>query len=291
MKKSQAYTFIILSCLLFGTQGIFQKWLVPFGFTAMQMTAMRGIVSAVAMSLFVLFTKKNLFKTDLKSLGIFAIAGVFMFLCAFFYYAAMDHVSNATAVVLMYTSPIYVLLFSVLFLKEKLTVIKGIAVAMMLVGAALVSGIVGGMDFNFWGVLFAILAGVTYAAYNIVAKIEMKRGNDPMTAMIYCYIVMGLLSGLCADVPSMVSLTAQDPGIILLLIFGIGLVTCAIPYLIYTISLKAVPAGTASALGLLEPMAAIVYGIVFFREQPSMPVIIGMALILGAVFTLSRIKE
>lgn len=291
MKKSRAYTLIVISCLLFGTQGIFQKWLVPFGFTAMQMTAMRGIVSAVAMSLFVLITNKKLFRTDLKSLGLFAVAGAFMFLCAFLYYAAMDYVSNATAVVLMYTSPIYVLLFSVLFLKEKLTPLKTVAVAMMLVGAALVSGIAGGIEFQFWGVLFAILAGVTYAAYNIVAKIEMRRGNDPMTAMIYCYIVMGLLAGLCADVPEMVTLTAQNPGTVILLIFGIGLVTCAIPYLLYTVSLKAVPAGTASALGLLEPMAAIVYGIVFFRDQPSVPVILGMALILGAVFLISRIKE
>ena len=290
MKKSTAYTFIVISCLLFGTQGIFQKWLSPFGFTAMQMTAMRGIVSAIAMSLFVLVTNKKLFRTDLKSLGIFVLAGTFMFLCAFLYYAAMEHVSNATAVVLMYTSPIYVLLFSVLFLKEKHTVLKAVAVLVMLVGAALVSGITEGMDFQFRGVLFAILAGVTYAGYNVVAKIEMRRGNDPLTAMIYCYIVMGLLAGLCADVPEMVSLTVQNPGKILLLIFGIGMVTCAIPYLMYTISLKAVPAGTASALGLLEPMAAIVYGMML-GDQPSLPVVIGMALILGAAFMIRRIKE
>lgn len=291
MKKSKAYIFIILSSFLFGTSGIFVRLLSPYGFSSMQMTAMRGIVSAVALSLFALITNKKLFKTTLKELCLFILSGVFMFGAAFFYYTAMEYTTVATAVVLMYSAPIYVLLFSVLFLKEKLTALKAVAVAVMLVGMALVSGIVGGMEFNFWGVFFAIAAGVAYAAYNIVAKIEMKRGNDPMTAMIYCYIVMGLLAGLWADVPDMVGLTAQDPLLLIPLILSIGLFTCAVPYLMYTVSLKKIPAGTASALALIEPMAAILYSVVFFNEPLTWTLVIGVVLILGAVFLISRIKE
>ena len=161
----------------------------------------------------------------------------------------------------------------------------------MLAGMALVSGIVGGMEFNFWGVFFAIAAGVAYAAYNIVAKVEMKQGNDPLTAMIYCYIVMGLLAGCCADVPELLCLTLQDPVVIWLLILGIGLFTCAIPYLMYTMSLQEVPAGTASALALIEPMAAIIYSVIFFNEPLTLPLVVGVVLILSAVFIISRIKE
>ena len=291
MKKSKAYIFIILSSFLFGTSGIFVRLLSPYGFSSMQMTAMRGIVSAVALSLFALITNKKLFKTTLKELCLFILSGVFMFGAAFFNYTAMEHTTIATAVVLMYSAPIYVLLFSVLFLKEKLTGMKIIAVSVMLVGMALASGIVGGMEFNFWGVFFAIAAGVAYAAYSIVVKIEMKRGNDPMTAMIYCYMVMGLLSSLRANVPDMVGLTAQDPPLLIPLILSIGLFTCAVPYLMYTVSLKKIPAGTASALSLIEPMAAILYSVVFFNEPLTWTLVIGVVLILGAVFLLSRIKE
>lgn len=291
MKKTSAYSFIILSSFLFGTSGIFVRLLTPYGFSSMQMTAMRGVISAVALCLFALFTNKKLFKTGWKSLALFAVSGVFMFVTAYFYYTSMEYTTIATAVVLMYSAPIYVLVFSVLFLKEKLTVTKAVAVAVMLVGMALVSGVIGGMDFNFWGVFFAIAAGVTYAAYNIVAKVEMKQGNDPSTAMIYCYITMGLLSALCADMPAMVELTVQGPPVLWLLILGIGLFTCAVPYLIYTMTLKYVPAGTASALSLIEPMAAILYSVIFFQEQPTLPTIAGIVLILGAVFMISKIQE
>ena len=291
MKKSRAYALIILSSFMFGTSGIFVRVLAPYGFSSMQMTAMRGIVSVVALSLFVLFTNKKLFRTTLKELCLFVLSGVFMFGAAFFYYTAMEYTTVATAVVLMYSAPIYVLLFSVLFLKEKLTGMKIIAVSVMLVGMALVSGIVGGLEFNFWGVFYAIAAGVAYAAYSIVAKIEMKRGNDPMTALIYCYMVMGLLSGLRANLPDLVGLTAQNPPVLILLTLGIGLVTCAIPYLMYTVSLKDVPAGTASALSLIEPMAAILYSVVFFHEPLTWPLVIGVVFILGAVFLIGRMKE
>lgn len=291
MKKSQAYLLIILSSFLFGTSGIFVRLMGPYGFSSMQMTTMRGTVSAVTLALFILFTNKKLFKTKLKSLCLFALSGVFMFLAASSYYTAMEYTTVATAVVLMYSAPIYVLLFSVLFLKEKLTAMKLIAVAVMLVGMALVSGIVGGMEFNPRGVFYAIAAGVAYAAYNIVAKIEMEQGNDPLTAMVYCYTVMGLLAGLCADVPGIVDLTLQNPAVLTPLILGIGLFTCAVPYLMYTVSLKKVPAGTASALSLIEPMAAIIYSVAFFAEPLTWTLVIGVFLILGAVFILSRIKE
>ena len=291
MKKSSAYLLIIISSFMFGTSGIFVRVLKPYGFSSMQMTAMRGVISALALCLFELFTNKKLFKTDFKHLCLFILSGVFMFLAAFFYYTAMGYTTIATAVVLMYSAPIYVLLFSVLFFKEKLTALKAVAVVLMLVGMALVSGIVGGLDFAFLGVIFALAAGVAYAAYNIVAKLEMRQGNDPLTAMVYCYITMGVLAASCANVPEMVKLTVQAPPHVWLLIPGIGLCTCAVPYLMYTVSLKAVPAGTASALSLLEPMAAIVYSIVFFGETPTIPAIIGIVLIFGAVFLISRIKE
>ena len=292
MKKSKALATIIFTSFLFATQGIFFRNLTPLGFTPIQLTAVRGVVSAVLLSIFVLLTRPGLFRATAKELLLFIPAGVFMFLCACTYYLALSHTTIATATVLMYSSPIYVLIFSVLFLKERLTPLKLVAVAVMLVGMALVSGIMGGMDFNFRGVVYAILAGVLYAAYNIVAKIEMRRGSDPVTAMIYCFLVMGVLASLFADVPEMVSITMQgDTGRILLLLAGIGTVTCAVPYLLYTVALKYVPAGTASALGLIEPMAAIIYSVVFFNEPLTVPLAVGVVFILGAVLMISRIKE
>lgn len=252
---------------------------------------MRGVVSAVLIIVYLFFYNKKLFRVKLSELLLFACSGLTMFTAAYFYFESIARSGVATAVVLMYTSPIYVLAFSVLFLKEKLTAKKVICVAVMLFGVVLVSGILNGGQFNFLGVLLGLLAGFSFGMYNIVTKFAMRRGSHPTSAMAYSFIFMGLISLLFVDVNNMAVLTAQNPAVILVLMVAIGLFTCFLSYLIYAYALKELPAGVAAALGLIEPVAAIIYGVALFGDELTWILIAGIVLILGAVFVMSRVEE
>ena len=287
----KAILLAALSSLLFATSCIFVHFLTPFGFTPMEMTAMRGVVSAVLIIVYLFFYNKKLFRVKLSELLLFACSGLTMFTAAYFYFESIARSGVATAVVLMYTSPIYVLAFSVLFLKEKLTAKKVICVAVMLFGVVLVSGILNGGQFNFLGVLLGLLAGFSFGMYNIVTKFAMRRGSHPTSAMAYSFIFMGLISLLFVDVNNMAVLTAQNPAVILVLMVAIGLFTCFLSYLIYAYALKELPAGVAAALGLIEPVAAIIYGVALFGDELTWILIAGIVLILGAVFVMSRVEE
>lgn len=287
----KAILLAALSSLLFATSCIFVHFLTPFGFTPMEMTAMRGVVSAVLIIVYLFFYNKKLFRVKLSEILLFACSGLTMFTAAYFYYESIAKSGVATAVVLMYTSPIYVLAFSVLFLKEKLTAKKVICVAVMLFGVVLVSGILNGGQFNFLGVLLGLLAGFSFGMYNIVTKIAMRRGSHPTSAMAYSFIFMGVISLLFVDVNNMAVLTAQNPALVLVLMVGIGLFTCFLSYLIYAYALKELPAGVAAALGLIEPVAAIIYGVALFGDELTWILIAGIVLILGAVFVMSRVEE
>jgi len=70
---------------------------------------------------------------------------------------------------LMYTAPIFVMTYSVIFLGEKLTLKKFISLVFVVVGCAFISGIFGGVKFSLWGVISGLLAGITYSAYNIIS--------------------------------------------------------------------------------------------------------------------------
>ena len=84
---------------------------------------------------------------------------------------------------------------------------------------------------------------------------------------------------------------AKAPATVIPLLIGIGLVTCVVPYFMFSLSLKYVPVGTAAALGVIEPMSATLYSVIFFREALSVPSVIGIVLILGACLVFSTIKE
>lgn len=289
MKK--AFLLIVLAGVLWGTSGIFVHYLAPYGFSSLQMTAMRGVVSAIAMSIYVYIKDKTMFHTSWNHFILFALSGIAMYGTASAYYASMQLTSISTAVVLMYTAPIFVMAYSVAFLGEKLTRLKTVSVACMLIGCCLVSGIIGGLRFHFMGLLLGFLAGISYSAYNIFTKIQMKKLCHPVSATLYCLITMAIVAFAFAKPMEMISLTKQNPVQILPLMIGVGICTCVLPYFLYTLALKELPVGTAAALGIIEPMAATIFSVVLFQEKLTALSGVGIVLILGAVLLLSRSKE
>ena len=289
MKKS-AFFYIALAGVLWGTSGLFSYWLTPFGFKPVQMTTMRGFVSMVLILPFILIKNPKLLKVPKKEIFFLIGSGVGLFFTAYTYYASMAASSVSTAVILMYTAPVFVLIFSVLFLGEKLNAIKGISVFLMIVGCALVSGIVGGMKFSLAGILFGIAAGISYSAYNIFTKILTMHKVNTLTVTSYNFIIMSIIGLAVANPIEMVSLTTKNPVAIIPLIVGIGVFTCILPYVFYTLGLRDVPAGTATALGIIEPLSATVFSVAFLGEKLTAPLIIGMVLILAAVFALAKQK-
>ncbi len=287
--KKKAFIYIILAGVLWGTSGIFVHYLAPMGFSSAQMAAMRGIVATISMSVYVFIKDKSLFRVKLKPLLLFAGGGIAMYLTGLTYYMSMQASSVSTAVVLMYTAPAMVMVYSVAFLGERLTRAKVLAVLGMLIGCALVSGIIGGMRFSVVGILLGLCAGVCYAIYNILTKIQMKQQNPPLSASMYCFLFMAITATLGGDVPGIVH-TASQNTVAIPLIIGIGVCTSVVPYFLYTLALKDLPAGTASSLGIVEPMAATIYSIVLFHEPMTWASISGIILILGSVLLLSRIE-
>lgn len=286
--KKRSFIYIILAGILWGTSGIFFNLLKPFGFNPIQMTAMRGGVAAISFLIYTFIHNKNLFKISKKEFIIFALSGVAMYATGALYYGAIQASSVSTAVILMYTAPVFVMAFSVMYLGEKLTKLKFVSVIFMIIGCALVSGVVGGMKFSALGIAMGLGSGIAYSLYNIFTKIEMMHKSNSISATLYCFIIMGTISVLFANPPQIVSFTMQNPYVIVPLMIGIGICTSVLPYFLYTDALKYIPVGTAAALGIVEPMAATIFSVVIFNEKLTVFSVCGIVLILISVFLLSR---
>ena len=113
MKQKIAFIFIILAGLLWGSSCLFVSALKPYGFTSLQMTGLRGLMAGIGMTVYVLLTDRTRFRVKPKNLFVFACIGICLFLTAFFYYTAMPLTGTSTAVILMYTSTVFVMIFSV----------------------------------------------------------------------------------------------------------------------------------------------------------------------------------
>ncbi len=284
MKKG--FTFIILAGVFWGSSGVFSSLLSQYGFSAFQITAMRISSAFLMLFIYCLIAHREALRATKRELLLCLLSGISLFGTAGCYFTSMRMTSISTAVVLMYIAPVPVMIFSVLFLGERLTAKKTVASVLMLVGCALVAGIIGDFKPDFLGVLLGLLSGISYASYNILTKIEVRCGIRPMTATLYTFLFAALSSVIFCRVWEIPALVAQNTAFTLTTAVACGLLTCVLPYMLYSYSLKVLPVGTASALSIVEPMSASIIGFIVYREAASVFSLCGIGLIIFSVLLL-----
>src|SRR5262249_26067818 len=104
---------------------------------------------------------------DLAKLFVLGLAGVAA--SNYFYYLAIQRTNVATAIIIQYTAPVWVLLYMVLRGVEKLTLPKVGSVLLVITGIALVIGLFsqGKLQLDSLGVIGALLAAFSFTFYNI----------------------------------------------------------------------------------------------------------------------------
>ena len=289
--KKRAFIYIIAAGISWGTSGIFVKLLAPHGYTSLDLTAIRGIISFIFFLTYALIRERSAFRVTPTQLLYFFLIGLSMFGTAGFYFLSLEATSISTAVVLMYTAPVYVTLFSALFLGEKFSKPKLAAIIMMFVGCCLVSGLVGGLKFDALGILFGIISGISFASYNVLTKICMQKSFSPISTNFYGALFMSIIALIFSRPREIVTNTAKEPLVLIPLLLALGIVTFVLPYLFFALGMRDLPAGTASALSTVEPLSACIFGIVLFKEEISIFSVIGMALILFAVVVLGLVEN
>ncbi|HKW19289.1 MAG TPA: DMT family transporter [Terriglobales bacterium] len=110
-------------------------------------------------------------RRDFASLFLLGLGGVAA--SNYFYYLAIQRTNVATAIIVQYTAPVWVLLYMVLRGSERLTASKAGSVLLAIAGIALVIGLVGGlvghgrMQLDPLGVFAALIAAFSFSYYNI----------------------------------------------------------------------------------------------------------------------------
>ena len=288
-KRNLGPLLIILAGCFWGSMGIFVRRLSTFGFSPIQIVALRITVAALVFSLLLMIKDRSGFRIALRDLPLFLGLGfgsiLFFTIC---YFSAITIMPLSTAAILLYTSPIWIMLMSVLFFREKLNRIKLIALALAFAGCVLVSGI-SGEGLTLTGLLLGLGSGIGYGLYSILGTIALRK-YSPYTVTTYTFLFAAAGSWLVCGAADMTTKFSAADNLIGLLLFCVltGLVTAVIPFLAYTLGLRTVEASRAGILATIEPLVATLVGIVVFSEPLTLLSGLGIVLILAAVVLLNR---
>lgn len=289
-ERSQALgpLLILLAGVFWGSMGLFVRRLAQYGFSSIQITSIRLTLAALLFCLVQLNREPSGFRIQKRDIPLFLGLGLasilFFTIC---YFTAIDRMPLATAAILLYTSPIWVMLMSILVFKEKLSPRKLLALALAFGGCVLVSGVTGG-GLTLSGLLIGLGAGVGYGLYSILGTIALRR-YSPYTVTSYTFLIAAVGSWFISrpgDIVSKFAAAASTPGLLLFCLL-MALITAVVPFLTYTLGLQSVEASRAAILATVEPMVATLLGVLVFREALTLSSLLGILLILGAVVLLN----
>ena len=280
-EQMQAKLKIIFAMVTFGTIGIFVRNIeLPSTIIALA----RGIIGTLFLLLVVFAKGKGLDYSAIKrNLTILAASGACIGFNWILLFEAYRYTTVATATLAYYMAPIFVIMASPFVLKERLTAIKGLCVAMALTGMVLVSGVVqSGMDgVDFTGILCGVGAASLYATVILLNKFIKNISAYDMTIMQL---------GLAALVLLPYTLVTENFGALnpdtnsLLLLAVVGVIHTGFTYAMYFSSIQGLKAQTVAIFSYIDPIVAIILSAVLLNESMDVYSMVGAVLVLGSTF-------
>ena len=283
------YVAVVLGAgFAWGFMGFFTRHLAEFGINSTGAIIVRCGLAAVCFGILILATGPKQFRVKPKDFWCFIGTGLMSLLFfTFCYFNAINMMSLSTAAILLYTAPIIVTLLSAVLFKEKITRLKLVAVVLAFAGCALVSGITGGVSLTFAGLLYGLGSGFGYALYSIFARYALQRGYSSNTINFYSCLLAALGAALIWGTDGCLKAMVSSPGA-MFWCAGVGVLSCFLPYMLYTYGLTGLENSKASVLASVEPVVASLLGIFFYHEKMTLPSFIGVVLVLAAVVLLNR---
>ncbi len=265
--KRKAILQMLICATLWSTGGIFIK-LIPWN--PFVIAGWRSLIAVAVVMAFLLITK-----TKFRINGRAVVMGLFMSSTFLAFVTANKLTTAANAIVLQFTAPLFLMVFSAIVFRERFRKADIAAVVFTMLGIALF--FFDRLDKGFLiGNLVAILAGAVMAAmYLAIGK------NDEATRM--GGMLLGHAFTAVIGIPVMFFTETQVSAPAVLCIFALGIIQLGVPYILLVLSSKNCPPLACSLLGALEPLLNPVWVFLFNGEAPGVFALIGGVIVITSV--------
>jgi DME family drug/metabolite transporter len=222
---------------------------------------------------------------DLGKLFVLGLAGVAA--SNYFYYVAIQRTNVATAIIVQYTAPVWVLLYMVARGNERLTASKTGSVLLAIAGIALVIGLFrhGGIELDAIGVTAALVAAFSFAYYNIAGYYLLAR-YDRWTVLLHTTLAASLF-WLVLNPPNKI-VAAQYSATTWVFLALFSFLSVLLPFAFYFAGLELLVPTKAIVASCLEPVFSILIAAIALREVVGPVQAVGIAMVLSAIVLAQR---
>ena len=291
MKSIRGYLFIIAATIFWGVSASVAKFLITHDVDTLVLVQMRILISCVFLLTYVVFFRRDYLRVQIRDLYRFALLGIIGGAGSnFTYYFTIEQTNVATAILLQYMAPLFVLLYAAISRDEIMTTPKLLACVVSLAGCFLA---VGGKDFSLlnisqWGLISGLGSAFCWGFANIWLR-RLRVTYSPWTALIYGFIFASLFWFLFNPPWSII---AAGYDLHMWEVFtGMALISVLIPHSLYYLGLQYLTASRAIITATFEPVVAILSAFLMLGESLVPIQLIGALLVIMAIALLQLKQE
>ncbi|MCL2504020.1 MAG: DMT family transporter [Coriobacteriia bacterium] len=297
-KRFRGYALAFLAAACWATGGLTAKWLFsalgpetaawllpPLGLeiAPSMLSAGRALAAFLMLFGYLLVRRREDLRISVRSLPFLAAFGVIgMAGVHFSYFKTISLTNVATAILLEYLAPVFVLVIGVLFLGHRLTWSLPVGVGISVAGCALVVGMFGqkGLSVVPEGILWGVLSAVFFGSYSLMGSWAASR-LSPFTTLVYG-LGFAALFWMVVLGPVSVSGTFGDPRVAVAVVY-VAVVGTIVPFGSFLMALRYIPPTNATVTSTVEPVIAGFGAYALFGESMNALQLFGGLLVLVAI--------
>ncbi|MEE4262737.1 MAG: EamA family transporter [Desulfobacteraceae bacterium] len=282
----RGYAYVSIAAILWAVSGSASKYLFNNGLSPVQVVQLRTTIAFVGLLIWLGFRHPSLLRISPGDSIYFLVLGIFGIAAAqFFYLFAISKINVAAAILLHYTGPVFVTLYSIVFTHYKLRPAAAMAILGTLTGCFLVVGAynIELLEVNSAGIFGGLLAAVAFATYSLLSEYGMRKYN-PWTVLFYAMLSAALIWNLI-HFPLEAFLHSYSPVVWgwILFIGGLGTI---VPFGLYFEGINLIRSTHASITATLEPITAGALSFLFLKETMGPLQILGAVLVIASIILL-----
>ncbi|WDV45773.1 EamA family transporter [Clostridiaceae bacterium M8S5] len=271
MNRNKAIFYLVLASILWSIGGLFIKLI---DWHPMAIASGRSAIASIVMLFYIKRPSKTVCKY--KILGACAYA-----MLTILFVTANKFTTSANAILLQFTAPIWIALFSRCFLKEKILKSDWLTIIIVLLGMSLF--FVGDLDRgNTLGNCIALLSGVAMAFVIIFLKLQKKSSPVEMTFWGNILVFIG-------GIPYFFASSVTTKTIIYIIILGVF--QLGISYILYSVAIKYVSAIEAVLIPVIEPLLNPFWVFLITKEAPGKYALLGGFIVIITIIANSLYKQ
>ena len=273
----------IIASTSYGMNPLFGLPLYAIGIGVNSVLFYRYFLAVIIYFIWLKFFKKASLKISRQEIIPLFFLGIFFSLSSLTLFEAFHYIEAGIACTILFIYPVMVAIIMALFFKEKIT--KTVIFAILLTSIGIILLYKGKPDtaLSIKGILIVLTSALLYALYivgvkNIKPVKVMNSARLSFYVMLFGLIVYIVNLKFCTTLQILPNLKAW------LFAIGLALFPTIISLETITIAIQLIGSTNTAILGALEPLTAIFFGILFFHEQLTLRISIGIILILFGVF-------